>query len=872
MKNERDIVYLAALLHDIGKFWQRADGFWNSTKYLKPEAKNIAGVASNIGQYGTPTHQHVYWTFQFIQNKKNIFQSLGLNVEGEDGLSNLATYHHKPQSFLQGIITLADNWASGLDREKAIDNDSGEQKSVDIYDVKWGKFKYKKMPLSKIFNRLSLNQQIPKRLDSEQPVYDLAQLSLLRNLIIGKPLGKEPIDLTSVYELLWVEFEKEFGYLPAKNYKNFADSISYLLKKYTWCTPADTSTLFDNSLYEHLKVTAAIALSLYDYWKENPNALSEDKNHRLKVTEAHFPLRLWCVDFSGIQKFIYDISSKSAAKSLKGRSFYLQLLLDGIADTLLNDPLINATQSNLIYSSGGKFFLLLPNAQSVNKAVEVLEAKIKDAVWEEFKGAIYVCFGSAAWKYQPSLNTDAKQIKPDILIEGEISPCFLGDLWQTVTRNASEQKNQKFRENLLDKSAFEKLFDGQFEQGGIAQICEVTGIEYSRSELIKLGDAIVSRSVQKQIEIGEDLKDFQFLIRGRNGFNLLPTLRKVEIAKSLPNLNNSHINHIPQGINLDFLSGQTTNSPNGFGFQWYGGSDGPTYLYKGQVVPKNFEELVGIFREDRDRNNSQIKERKGNFNRLAVLRMDVDNLGKLFTNGFDKSQASFSAYATLSASLDWFFSGYLNTIRRKDNYREWVSIIYSGGDDIFAVGRWDKMIEFANEVQCDFKAFVGRDDMTISGGLSIVGPRFPIAKAALMAGEAEDRSKDFKRKIGDIEKEKNAFSLFDIVIGWEEFPKVQEWKGKIVEWLSDGTMSKGLLHKLFGYYEYGYLRNDISWKWNAAYSLARQAKDATNQAKKYALNEIKDVIFTEIDKDKSFRFEAFIVACRWAELENKDKS
>lgn len=872
MKNERDIVYLAALLHDIGKFWQKGDGFWNSTKYLKPEAKNISGVATNISQYGTPTHQHVYWTFQFIQNKKEIFQSLGLKVEGADGLSNLATYHHKPQSFLQGIITLADNWASGLDREKIIDNDSEEETSVEAYDVKWGKFKYKKMPLSKIFNRLSLAQQIPKRHDSEQAVYDLAQLSLERNLILGKPLGKEPKDLTAIYELLWIEFEKEFSYLPTKNYKNFADSISYLLKKYTWCTPADTSTLFDNSLYEHLKVTAAIALSLYDYWKENPNALSEDKNHRLKITEAHFPLRLWCVDFSGIQKFIYDISSKSAAKSLKGRSFYLQLLLDGIADAILNAPNVNATQSNLIYSSGGKFFLLLPNTQSVNKAVEVLEAKIKDAIWEEFKGAIYVCFGSAAWKYQPALNTDAKQIKPDILIEGKISPCFLGDLWQTVTRNASEQKNQKFRENLLDKSAFEKLFDGKYEKGGIAQICEVTGIEYPPSELVKLGDAIVSRSVQKQIEIGEDLKEFQYLIRGNNGFALLPFLRKVQITKSLPDLNSSHINHTPQDINLGFLSAQTANSLNGFGFQWYGGSDGPTYLYKGQVVPKNFEELVGIFREDRDKNNSQIKERKGNFNRLAVLRMDVDNLGKLFTNGFDKSQASFSAYATLSASLDWFFSGYLNTIRRKDSYREWVSIIYSGGDDIFAVGRWDKMIEFAHEVQYDFKAFVGRNDMSISGGLSIVSPRFPIAKAALMAGEAEDRSKDFKRKIGDIEKEKDAFSLFDIVVGWEEFPKIQEWKRKIVEWLSAGTISKGLLHKLFGYYEYGYLKNDISWKWNAAYSLARQAKDTANQAKKYALNELKDVIFTEIDKDKSFRFEAFIVACRWAELESKDKS
>jgi CRISPR/Cas system-associated protein Cas10 (large subunit of type III CRISPR-Cas system) len=67
---------------------------------------------------------------------------------------------------------------------------------------------------------------------------------------------------------------------------------------------------------------------------------------------------------------------------------------------------------------------------------------------------------------------------------------------------------------------------------------------------------------------------------------------------------------------------------------------------------KNFEQLTGIEREDNENDNSPIikSECTGSFNRLAILRMDVD-LGQIFIKGFNKETASFSAYATLSGQL-----------------------------------------------------------------------------------------------------------------------------------------------------------------------------------------------------------------------------
>lgn len=70
MENIRGEIYLAALLHDIGKFYQRADSNGaGSSKLLSDEIKNLEGSISpkhwKTGQY---THKHVLWTAQAIAN------------------------------------------------------------------------------------------------------------------------------------------------------------------------------------------------------------------------------------------------------------------------------------------------------------------------------------------------------------------------------------------------------------------------------------------------------------------------------------------------------------------------------------------------------------------------------------------------------------------------------------------------------------------------------------------------------------------------------------------------------------------------------------------------------------------------------------
>lgn len=89
-------------------------------------------------------------------------------------------------------------------------------------------------------------------------------------------------------------------------------------------------------------------------------------------------------DVCGIQNYIYQIVSKYAAKSLKGRSFYVQLLTDAIVRYMLE----KLTDAELVYNSGGGFFLIAPK-DNENKLSEIIN-DIESELWERHGISLYV--------------------------------------------------------------------------------------------------------------------------------------------------------------------------------------------------------------------------------------------------------------------------------------------------------------------------------------------------------------------------------------------------------------------------------------------------------------------------------------------------
>ena len=94
-------------------------------------------------------------------------------------------------------------------------------------------------------------------------------------------------------------------------------------------------------------------------------------------------------DLSGIQKFLYNISSKKAAVSLKGRSYYLRQYMENVCESILSAVVeAGAEMAKKVYCSGGKFYLLTDNKPEVVNAITAIASETKRVLWKEHMGML----------------------------------------------------------------------------------------------------------------------------------------------------------------------------------------------------------------------------------------------------------------------------------------------------------------------------------------------------------------------------------------------------------------------------------------------------------------------------------------------------
>lgn len=867
MGEKRNMIYLAALLHDIGKFYQRADKpFDDKFNELSEYSKNIANDICPVNEHGRFGYQHVVWTNEFFEKfNKKLQQIPGIkdNRYENSDTDNIVTFacnHHKPQTLLQSFVTIGDWWSAGIDR---IEAPFDKQKSIE-----WGKGRYKTIPLSSVFNTINKANY--------NSAFKLKPLSIDKEDIFTSKIEHVSDGVSEQdYKNLWKKFVEEFEKLPTDTVDGFAESLLHLLKKYTWCIPSNTMDMANVSLYEHLKTTAAFADSIYSYYIDgNEDEFTFDKQYnRLQPKGNVHPVVLVGGDISGIQKFIYNIASQKAAVSLKGRSFYLQLLIDSIIQKIITHQDIQATIGHVIYSSGGKFYMILPNTDKVKTALNKIKEKIEKELWEEHKGKLSVNLAFIDFSVVKPTN---KKSGNKISIEGIEKNTDLGTLWRTLAEKLNAQKNQKFK-SLLNKGFFEQNIVNED-----IKMCAVTGEELSKNNrvILKGTNEFVSKAVNRQTELGVALKDAYYLITYRNPTDESKYLssksqahikvvgvdnymfKKNELTKDnavFRKITSADVSRIILFNNTKLFDTKLKGNAVSYGFQFYGGNKQAEYLGKN----KTFEELTRTTEDNKDSETY-----------LGVLRMDVDGLGNIFIKGLDEKDKSFAAYATMSFQLDLFFTGYLNTIREK--YKDYVNILYSGGDDVFAVGRWDKLIEFAESIRFEFAEFIGRNDISISGGMVIVRNKYPIAKAAELAGDFEDKAKEFKRENSE-DKEKNAICFLGETVSWkDEYKSVKELKNEFKRLIDDG-MPKGILHKLM---EFATIKKandkhkendeadkiELSYKWNTAYYLKRfSERFKKNEEIKFFINKLQTDLF---ETNRSYDIVA--LAARWAELELRE--
>lgn len=833
---ERQKIVLAALLHDIGKFGQRADeNSMSQSNLISSEIKKLESVYCPLHfSKQFRTHKHVLWTAEFFRLFNKHITSLFSDDDKDDSLVRLSCLHHKPETELQKLLQLADWLSSGVDRSKDVDS----QKEVEN-EHSWSSFK--KVKLRSIFESLNRDEAYDRKflIPLESQKLDSSQFPKL--------------DVTDGnYQSLWDEFCKEMRFIQTNDRKIVIETLIQLLHKYTSCIPSSTVHLPDVSLFDHLKSTAGISSCLYVFLKENKISLSN-----IIKNPNNLPFLLIGGDVSGIQNYIYDIISKNAAKNLKGRSFYLQMLIQSFIKKILDQ--LDLTSANIIYNSGGGFYILAPNTDFVKDRINILETEFQESMFNSTGINLYVALGLV------ELNCD------------DFFKQRIAEKWKSLSEVLNIKKRQKFK--FLIESKYESFFQ-PIETGGEIEIDAITGEPLGNYTRQIDDQKLINQTTYDQIELGKNLKSADYWVlssekikywknKGFNPSNLgvwhyFVTGNDIENKKE--NLKGSIDNRSAIILNnTEFLETAIQGVNNIYGFEYYGGND---YPVNDIGSPLSFDQLASS-------SNLGIE-------RLGILRMDIDNLGQVFINGMRKDKRTFSRYATLSRNLDWFFKGYLNKIWEKEQYKSCTQIIYSGGDDLFIVGQWSALIDMAEDINNEFRKWVcNNSTITLSGGLAIVPPKYPILKGAIESEKAESLAKEYSTKVENVNYEKDAFSLFGYALSWKhEFKIVKKWKDEIKD-LLNANLPKSFISKVMSHYssvkKFTPEISPLRVFWMTAYDLERLKKRVKNKDHKDFIERCKMGIYQnkfegfDCNEYSNYHFlELLYLACRWADFETRN--
>ena len=617
-----------------------------------------------------------------------------------------------------------------------------------------------------------------------------------------------------------------------------ADNLLQLLFRYASFVPANSQTT-DVSLYDQTRVASAIGICLFDTMQEQP--LNPDKS-----------MLLIGADFSGIQSYIYQIVSKHAGKNLKGRSFYLRLLSDAVLGCLLKR--LNLYNANIIYDSGGCFYLLAPNTRTVKDALADAIQYIEKKMFQSHQTSLYVAI-------------DCIEVSKDE-IGNHSSANRLSNIWQALFVKRDRKKRNRFSQ--LMETSYSEFFAPKDVDGKKRDA--ITGNDFSKDDdVVKFnGDQLISRLNEQQIQLGKALKECDCIAVTefeascwRDCVSIQPAyIGRHYYLLSFKDVRNNadFIKEHAEDISIRLLNGR------------HGDCD--------YILPSDMTHCVVSldFYGGNTFNGNTFEDmcNNDNLSRLGVLRMDVDNLGSIFQGGIPQEKASLTRFAALSRSFDYFFSGYINNIVLRDENADKSFIVYSGGDDLFIVGEWNTVIRIAKTIREDFREYTcANPAFSISGGVAILTTKFPIIAGAEESALEESNAKGHTCQ----GKPKDSISFMDTPLNWlEEFPAVEKLKDRLVELLLTGELpksflSKILLHASMADIVHHRIKNMKTY-WMMSYDMKRIIERTKSENAKLLAQNCQKEIWENGNTLNGERLttnyhllELWAFACRWAELE-----
>ena len=407
-KRQVQLIY-GSLLHDIGKAVQRVGGEGGTHSKIGGDFIASLDGNSNAEGDGRTKDDAIHWA-------------------EETEILNCIRYHHgaalkrakdlAPDS-LAYLSYIADNMASAADRREK-QNEGDEQKfgfdsSVPLASV------------FKVFNGVSKDNEedgkwhfVRQILNPENPIpYPENRAACQRE---NDEIFYTEVKRNLRENLRGMEIREEY-----------ISSLLSLLEANLSFIPSSTAVQEqeDISLYDHLKLTAAFSECLFQYLEEKN--ISDYKSYVFEQVEEAWDtpsFLLYSMDVSGIQSFIYTISSKGALKGLRARSFYLEIMMEHVMDELLER--LSLSRASLLYQGGGHAYLLLPNTEKIRTSLKSFKAELNQWFLKKFDISLFMADGYTECSANVLCNKDAGNTES------------YAALYRRVSEEISKQKRARY--------------------------------------------------------------------------------------------------------------------------------------------------------------------------------------------------------------------------------------------------------------------------------------------------------------------------------------------------------------------------------------------------------------------------------------------
>lgn len=855
-------VALAAYLHDLGKFAERAR-LSVGQEALQAHKTHYCPWQSTggSGKDGYHSHVHAAYTalaFDLIEQhaptlihgdmapfvgRAQLQASAGPGGQGvdTDSLVNAAAAHHKPETFLQWVIATADRVASGFEREEF---EKYNQAKDETPQNSTGRNHYQARLLS-LLEQIQLDGHqpptTPQGLQYRYPLQALSPQAIFpQRRTACEPAQDGPAQ--QQYAALWQQFLQAMESIPTAHRQSWPlwlDHFDTAWLTFTHAIPAATAfgTKPEVSLYDHSKTTAALAVALWR-WHE-AQGLTDAAAARALQDRSDWDTEKFLLvqgDFFGIQDFIFADGSqtrKDAARLLRGRSFQVSLFTELAALKVLDA--LDLPPTSQITNAAGKFLIVAPNTPAAKAALQQVRQQLNDWFLQHSLGLAGL--GLAA---KPASCNDFLDKKPTHRFQALMKALFV-DL----------EKAKLHRFDLTGHAP--AVLDVAYPLG----VCAYNDrLPADRLDAEGHSSAALSRD---QIAIGKGLsrQDRLLVLRSDDAVAPGPSVLEVPIfgytvaftahqdssGRFGPLVQQGALARcwdfsLPDNLTDTLWHGYARRYINAY-VPRFSSEDVQTQAkYQGiedAVRPEDVQHGAGktlnhIACEDRLLQSDDMADARQWVGQVALMTLkgDVDNLGTLFQSGLQ--EPTFAKMAALSRQMNAFFAVWLPALCAQEFRNTYT--VFAGGDDFFLIGPWHSTQKLATRMAEAFKTYVADNPkITFSAGMVMTKPGLPMHTLAAQAEDALDAAKASHH--ADPAQRKNAVVVFGQRVRWgAEWASVQAAQEQLERVRAEFSLSTSYVYGLL------YLIDLASDTQNPEHAMWRSR--FAYRTRRYVVDKIKD--------------------------------